>query len=123
MADVSENSENRGMELYEYIVDHTETIDEELGELIARLRDTDVSGQFFASTARYLAAVDRQRFDPWIGSLVEGAIEKDREHRYIGSLLKALWGEDYMADAEYLCKTDNNFRRVFRRIHNDGDPM
>lgn len=123
MDENSETNESRGMELYEYIVDHTDCIEPELGELVAKLRSADTSGQFLASTARYLAAVDRKRFDPWLGSLIEGAIEKDRERRYIGSLLEAIWGEGYMSRAEELKETDNNFRRVFRRIHNEADAM
>lgn len=60
-----ENLEKEGMNLYQYIVDHCETNTGELTELILKLRNLDTSGQFLASTARYLAAVDRARFEPW----------------------------------------------------------
>ncbi len=78
-----ENLEQAGMEVYQYIVDHCDTCCEEMDALILKLRQVDTSGQFLASTARYLAAVDRAKFEPWLGSLIEGAIDKDRERRYI----------------------------------------
>ncbi len=115
--------EQEGMDIYQYIVDHSETCDCEMAELILKLRAVDTSGQFLASTARYLAAVDRPKFEPWLGALIEGAIEKDRERRYIGSLLEAIWGEDYKENAEALSASDNNFRRIYKRIHFDGNPM
>ena len=54
---------------------------------------------------------------------MEGAIEKDRERRYIGSLLEALWGSDYEEHVAELKETDNNFRRIYRRIHPEEDAM
>lgn len=120
---MEETIESRGMSIYEYIVDNTSTIEKELGALILQLKSVDMSGQFLASTARYLAAVDREKFNPWLGSLIEGAIEKDRERRYIGSLLEAIWGADYMLHADKLKEKDNNFRRIYRRIHTEADAM
>lgn len=105
-----------GLEAYQQILDHCESCGEELSDYIAHLRRVDNSGQFLASTARYLAALDREKFEPWLTPLIEEAIEKDREHRYIGSLLKAIWGEDYRERAETLKQTDNNFRRIYKRL-------
>lgn len=118
-----ENLEKEGMNLYQYIVDHCETNTGELTELILKLRNVDTSGQFLASTARYLAAVDRARFEPWLASLIEAAIEKDRERRYIGSLLQAIWGEDYTERVDELKESDNNFRRIYKRIYPQGNAM
>ena len=118
-----EKLEQKGMEVYQYIVDHCDTCCDEMDDLIARLRQVDTSGQFLASTARYLAAVDRGKFEPWLGSLIEGAIDKDRERRYIGSLLKAIWGDDYELHVEQLKSTDNNFRRIYKRIHPELSAM
>lgn len=123
MLDNEESLESRGMELYEYIVDNADTLGDELDGIIMRLKGVDTSGQFLASTARYLAAVDRERFNPWLTPLIEGAIEKDRERRYIGSLLEAIWGSDYEEHCDELCQVDNNFRRIYKRIHSDEDPM
>lgn len=117
--DTKENLEQEGMAVYQLIVDGCETCGEDLDAQIARLREVDMSGQFLASTARYLAAVDRERFEPWLAPLIEAAIDRDRERRYIGSLLQAIWGDDYEERADELSKTDNNFRRIFKRIHSD----
>lgn len=118
-----EDLEIAGMELYQYIVDHCETCGDEMHELILRLRGVDTTGQFLASTARYLAAIDRQAFEPWLAPLIEGAIEKDRERRYIGSLLEAIWGADFEERADELKQTDNNFRRIYKRIHPESNAM
>ena len=112
-----ENLEHQGMAVYQYIVDHCDTCAAEMPELIQKLRKVDTSGQFLASTARYLAAVDRAALEPWLASLIEGAIDKDRERRYIGSLLQAIWGDDYQDHVDELNRTDNNFRRIYKRIH------
>lgn len=106
-----------GMKIYEYIVDNAENSDLVMGDMVMKLRNADSTGQFLCSTARYLAAVDRERFDSWIAPLVEGAIERDRDRRYIGSLLEALWGADYMDRAEDLKQTDDNFRRIYKRLY------
>lgn len=118
-----EKLEQKGMEVYQYIVDHCESCDDKMDDLIIRLRQVDISGQFLASTARYLAAVDREKFEPWLGSLIEGAIDKDRERRYIGSLLRAIWGDDFESHADELSSTDNNFRRIYKRIHPELNAM
>lgn len=108
--------EEQGMAVYEYVVDHAEGDIDNMPEVIDRLRKTDISGQFFASTARYLSAVDAERFARWIPTLIEGAIERDRERRYIGSLLEAIWGADYRERAEELSAADDNFRRIYKRL-------
>lgn len=115
--------EAEGMKVYEYIVDNCETCTAEFPELIEKMRRVDTSGQFLASTARYLAAVDRERYNSWLAPLIEGAIERDRERRYIGSLLQAIWGEDYEQHADELKLADNNFRRIYKRIHPEENIM
>lgn len=111
---------NDGMSIYEYVVDNAFSDNLVMGDVVSRLRRVDVSGQFLASTARYLAAVDRPRFEAWIAPLVEAAIEKDRDRKYIGALLDALWGENYMERADELSRTDDNFRRIYKRIYPTG---
>ncbi|MCM1370078.1 MAG: hypothetical protein NC204_06860 [Candidatus Amulumruptor caecigallinarius] len=118
-----QNLEQKGMEVYEYIVDHCDTCSNEMAELISRLREVDTSGQFLASTARYLAAVDRATFEPWLAPLIEGAIDKDRDRKYIGSLLQAIWGDDYEQNVEHLNASDNNFRRIYKRMHPENNVM
>ncbi|MDE6716756.1 MAG: hypothetical protein K2J70_01055 [Muribaculaceae bacterium] len=117
------DKEQEGMSIYEYIVDNVDTCEPEMGELICRLRLADTSGQFLASTARYLSAVDREKFDRWLTPLIEGAIDRDRDRRYIGSLLEGIWGEDYRDRVEELRSTDDNFRRIYKRIYTEREAM
>lgn len=111
------NGDKDGMATYDYIVNNVDTCLETMPELIENLKRVDISGQFLASTARFLCAVDRDKFSSCITPLIEGAIEKDRERRYIGSLLQAIWGNDYMERAEELKSQDDNFRRIYKRIY------
>ena len=106
-----------GMATYDYIVNNVDTCIDSMPELYDNLRRADISGQFLASTARFLCAVDREKFAGWITPLVEGAIEKDRERRYIGSLLQDKWGADYKERAEELKAIDDTFRRIYKRIY------
>lgn len=106
-----------GMMTYEYIVNNFETCDDQMPQLVENLKRVDLSGQFLASSARFLSAVDSKKFSPWLPSLIEGAISKDRERRYIGSLLEAIWGEDYKEKADILKESDDNFRRIYKRIY------
>lgn len=117
------SKEAEGMAVYEYIVDNVTTCEPEMAELICKLRMADNSGQFLASTARYLAAVDKEKFEHWLTPLIEGAIERDRDHRYIGSLLEGIWGEDYKDRADELMISDDNFRRIYKRIYTAGQAM
>ncbi len=103
-----------GMATYDYIVNNVDTCVDYMPELVDNLRRADISGQFLASTARFLCAIDREKFAGWITPLVEGAIEKDRERRYIGSLLQAIWGQDYNERAEELSAYDDTFRRIYK---------
>lgn len=106
-----------GMETYEYIVNHTDTCEHELPALIENLKKSDSSGQFLASTARFLHAVDPQRFDCFLEVLIESAIQKDKERKYIGSLLESLWGHDYQERAGELQRENDSFRRIFKRLY------
>lgn len=106
-----------GMATYDYIVNNVDSCIEHMPELVENLRRVDISGQFLASTARFLCAVDRNKFGGWLQPLLEGAIEKDRERRYIGSLLQAIWGADYMERADELKATDDTFRRIYKRVY------
>ncbi|MDE6771219.1 MAG: hypothetical protein K2J49_01320, partial [Muribaculaceae bacterium] len=92
MNQILKNLENDpdGMATYEYIVNNCETCADMMPDLVENLKRVDMSGQFLASSARFLAAVDREKFSPWLSPLIEGAISKDRERRYIGSLLEAI---------------------------------
>lgn len=109
-------NDNDGLATYEYIVNNVYDCMDHMDFLTENLKRTDTSGQFLASTARYLSAIDKDAFSQYIPQLIEGAIYKDRERKYIGSLLEAIWGEDYQERAEELKKQDDNFRRIYKRI-------
>lgn len=108
------------MEIYDYIVNNVDTCREQLPALIDKLMAADVSGLFLASTARFLTAVDREAFAEFIPRLIEGTIEKDRERKYLGSLMEAIWGKGYEERCSELSASDNNFRRIYKRLHPSG---
>lgn len=111
-----------GMATYEYIVNNAAECLDDMPELIEHLKRIDRTGQFLASSARFLAAINRSLFADTIEQLIEGAIEKDRERRYIPSLLEAIWGADYQERAAELRLSDNNFRRIYKRVYPSGSP-
>ncbi len=106
-----------GLLTYEYIANHIGECDEIMHELVEHMTTVDRDGQFSASAARYLCAINRDLYRPAIDTLVAAVIDKDREHRYLGDLLKAIWGEDYMERADELNVSDRNFRRIFKRLY------
>lgn len=114
------SKDSDGMLTYEYIANNVSTCSEILPELVENMRRVDTTGQFVASTARFLAAIDKEHFSSAINRLIESAIEKDRELRYLGSLLKGIWGADYESRADELRETDDNFRRIYKRIYSSS---
>lgn len=118
MTDIKSLSQDTdGMATYDYLVNHVPDCLEEMDYLTDNLLKADTTGQFLASSARFLSSVDKDTFHRWIYRLIDGAIDKDRERRYIWSLLEAVWGPDYMERADELKKSDDNFRRVFKRVY------
>ena len=111
---------NSGLAVYEYIANHIDTIDEELPELVGLIVQTDLTGQCSVSTARYLFAIDGQRFAESIDTLVKAAIAKDRDHVYLAELAATLYGSDYRDHAAELSATDDNFRRMYKRLYPVG---
>lgn len=109
-----------GLLTYEYIANHIGDEDFDISRLVDNMIDVDRTGQFVVSAARYLAAIDPKGFDSAIDRLIKAAIDKDREHRYIPDLLPSLWGKDYETRAEELISTDDNFRRIHKRVFEGG---
>lgn len=109
-----------GLITYEYIANNIWVIDNDLDWLTDNLIKVDGNGQFLVSAARYLNAVDKERFAGAIDRMVGAAIDKDRERAYIGSLLQSLYGDDYLERAEELRVSDNNFRRIYKRLYPKG---
>lgn len=105
-----------GLVTYEFIANNIEHIDDLMDELVENMINVDLTGQFVVSTARYLNAIDANKYAVAIDKLVKSAIEKDREHKYLGDLIAGLWGNDYHEHAEKLSEANDNFRRIYKRL-------
>ncbi len=105
-----------GLKSYEYIANNIETPLEDIDEVIENMARVDLSGQFLASAARYLHAINPERFARQIQALVTACIDRDREHRYLSDILQGIYGPDYDERADELMATDNNFRRIYKRL-------
>ena len=109
-----------GLLTYEYIANHIGQCDHQMEMLVDNMINVDSTGQFMVSAARYLNAIDPEHYRPVISRLIAAAIDRDRERRYIGDLLKGIWGADYQDRAEELKETDDNFRRIYKRMFPTG---
>lgn len=107
-----------GLQSYEYLANHIGECDpESIERIIDNMERVDLTGQFMASAARYLNAIDAEGYRPAVRRLVAATIDKDREHRYLADLLQGLYGSDYEVNAKTLCTTDDNFRRIYKRLY------
>ena len=109
-----------GLATYEYIANNIGSCDGDMLELVDNIIKVDRNGQFIVSTARYLAAIDKEKYSDSISKLLDASIEKDRDRKYMPSLLASIWGEDYVEKAEELSASDNNFRRIYKRVYPKG---
>lgn len=114
------DSDTDGLVSYEYLANHIDSCQDVINDIIENIIRVDKTGQFDASTARYLNAIDKETFAEYISRLIAAAIEKDREHRYLGDLLQGIWGEDYAKHVDELNAKDNNFRRIYKRLFPKG---
>ena len=106
-----------GLLTYEYIANHIGECDDSMEALVQNMINVDASGQFTVSAARYLNAINPEAYAQQISRLIAAAIEKDRERRYIGELLQSIWGDDYATRVDELNATDDNFRRIYKRLY------
>lgn len=111
------SQDSDGLLTYEYIANHMGLCDHIMDDLTENMIVVDSTGQFLVSGARYLNAIDPERYAPYIRKLAEAAIARDREHRYIPDLIESLYGADYEARADELNASDDIFRRLYKRIH------
>ena len=109
-----------GLKTYEYIANNINAIDDIMPELVDNIIEVDMKGQFVVSAARYLFAIDKDKYAAEIDKLVKAAITKDREHVYLADLAATIWGDDYKERAAQLCETDDNFRRIYKRLYPVG---
>ena len=108
-----------GLATYEYIANNIGNCDDIMPKLVENIIQVDRNGQFVVSTARYLHAIDKDKYAESIDTLIKAAIERDREHKYIPDLLSSIWGADYAERVEELHK-DGNFRGIFKRVFPKG---
>lgn len=108
-----------GLLTYEYIANNIDSCFEDMDWLVGNMISVDLTGQFVASAARYLYAIDSVQYKTHISTLIASVIEKDREHRYLPGLIQGIWGDDYESRAEEL-KGDDNFRRIYKRLYPSG---
>ena len=111
-----ENDSN-GLLTYEYIANNIGSIDEDMSALVDNMIMKDRTGQFVVSTARYLNAIDRERYASSIDLLIKAAIDKDRDRVYLATLASSIWGPDYREHADELSESDDNFRRIYKRLY------
>ena len=105
-----------GLMAYEYIANNIDSVLPDLDFVIDCMAKADASGQFMASAARYLHAIDHNTFASHIQRLVAQVIDRDREHRYLSDILQGLYGPDYEQRASELSASDDNFRRIYKRL-------
>ena len=115
------NSDPDGLLSYEWLVNNIEELSsDDLKALLANSKRVDATGQYIVSAARYLHSIDAAGYAPYVSDLIEAGIERDRERNYIGTLLAAIWGDDYKERASELAAADDNFRRIYKRIYSSG---
>ena len=113
--------DENGLLTYEYIANNMNNgVEDVMDELIDNMIDVDKTGQFVVSTARYLNAIDKEKFATHIDRLIKAAIVADRERAYLPDLAASIWGNDYKEKAAQLSATDDNFRRIFKRLYPIG---
>ncbi len=105
-----------GLLTYEYIANHIGACDDIMDELVDNMILVDGTGQFVVSAARYLYAIDKEHHSAAINRLISSAIEKDRERKYLPDLILSIWGADYEERADELAASDDNFRRIYKRL-------
>ena len=112
-----EKDEN-GLTTYEYIANNINKPDfaQEIDKLVDNIINVDKTGQFVVSTARYLNAIDKDAYAVQIDRLIKAAITIERERAYLGSLASSIWGDDYKERAASLSLSDDNFRRIYKRL-------
>lgn len=108
-----------GLLIYEFIANNIGDCDDSLPALAEALCTVDRTGQFTASAARFLNAVNAEAYKEPVRTLVAATIDRDRERRYIGDLMESIYGPLEGKDVEAISAADNNFRRMYKRLYAD----
>lgn len=114
--------DDSGLLTYEYIANNinSDGFSQDADWLTDNIINVDKTGQFVVSAARYLNAIDKSLFAPQIDRLIKAAIVADRERAYLGVLASSIWGDDYKEHATALIASDDNFRRIYKRLYPIG---
>lgn len=112
--------DNTGLLTYEYIANNIGSVEPIMTDLIKNIIDVDKTGQFVVSAARYLNAINAQKYAADIDILIKAAIIKDRDRAYLPALASSIWGSDYREKAADLAANDDNFRRIYKRLYPVG---
>ena len=111
--------DSNGLSTYEYIANNIGSCADDMDYLVDNMIKVDLTGQYVASAARYLYAIDAQLYANSISTLIAAVIEKDREHRYLPELIQGIWGKDYADRVEEL-SCEDNFRRIYKLLYPKG---
>ncbi|MBQ7690056.1 MAG: hypothetical protein IJT30_02540 [Muribaculaceae bacterium] len=114
------SNDPNGLTTYEFMANNIGTLGEDIIWLVKNIINVDRTGQFVVSTARYLHAIDHDKYAECIDLLVKAAIVKDRERVYLRDLTASLWGPDYQDHAAELALASDNFRRIYKRLYPMG---
>lgn len=113
-----------GLATYEYLANNIDSCTEaDLDAIVENMTNVDHNGQFLASAARYLHAIDAERYAGVVERLVAATIDKDREHSYLPSLIRGIYGDNYEEGAAERCAADRNFRRMYQRLNPRPDSL
>ena len=115
-------SDNDGLANYEYLANNIGRCNDDIPTIIDNMQRVDLTGQYMASAARFLHAIDAEHYADAVHRLVALTIDRDRERRYLGDLMTSIYGENYAEKAPQLIASDNNFRRMYKRLFPDS-PM
>ena len=111
-------NDSDGLKTYEFIANNLESLStEDMNLLIDHISKVDLSGQYLASGARDLNALDPEKYGELVRRMVALTIDRDRERNFIPDLLTAIYGADYAEHFEELSANDNNFRRMYKRVY------
>lgn len=114
------SKDTTGLLTYEYIANNIGTIGPIMSDLIKNIIEVDHTGQFVVSAARYLNAIDAEKYANDIDLLIKAAIIKDRDRAYLPTLASSIWGADYRDKSAQLAAHDDNFRRIYKRLYPVG---
>lgn len=115
-------NDDTGLLSYEYVANNINAQDfaQDVDFVVDNIIRVDRTGQFVVSTACYLNAIDKNIYAPQIDRLIKAAIAVDRERAYLANLASSIWGNDYKDRAIQLSASDDNFRRIYKRLYPIG---